>query len=840
MSEQMIVIDGHSLMHRAFYALPDTMTNEAGLHTNAIYGFLMMLQRIIRDEDPAYLAVAFDPHGPTFRHEAFAQYKGSRKKMPDELREQFDPLQEILRAWGIPVIVVPGYEADDVLGTCAAWCRERGRPMLVVTGDKDTLQLISPSTQVLLTRRGITDTARMDADALMQMWGVSPEHVPDLKGLMGDSSDNIPGVPGVGEKTARKLMDQFGDLEGVLTHVDQVSGKKLQATLREYADQARMSRDLATIRTDAPMDFAQLQIPLPAPPADKLEPLFARLAFKDMMDKLAARPSAPPAEPDPAPQDEVLVEDAAGAAHLARSLAGQPVALYVDDAWHISDGQTQWQAPLSATEALAPLLTDPNTPKTVHDAKDASRRLSGGATLQGVAEDTLLSAYLLHPNAGKHELPALLSAQGLSGAAGLMALGRRQAEQVRQAGMDALYRQVEMPLWRVLLSMERLGFLVDTGMLAELQTDFDKHISALAEEIYALAGSRFNILSPKQLGQVLFVDLGLPPAKRTKTGFSTDAEVLENLAPAHPVVEKILLYRQMTKLKGTYLDGLLAVADPDTRRVHSLFHQAVTATGRISSSEPNLQNIPVRTDMGREIRKAFVAGPGNLLVDADYSQIELRVLAHMSGDARMIEAFTLGQDIHQRTAAEVFGVPLDEVSAHQRSAAKAVNFGIVYGISDFGLARNIGIGRGEAADFIARYFARYPGVKDFMDRMVEQGKALGYAETLLGRRRPLPELNSRNYNTRSFGERVAMNMPIQGTAADLIKMAMNAVYQRLEAGGLRARLMLQVHDELIVQCPEDEAERVSELLKQTMEQVMILKAPLVAEVSTGRSWYEAK
>lgn len=837
MSEQMIVIDGHSLMHRAFYALPDTMTNEAGLHTNAIYGFLMMLQRIIRDEEPAYLAVAFDPHGPTFRHEAFADYKGSRKKMPDELREQFDPLQEILRAWGIPVIVAPGFEADDVLGTCAAWCRGKGRPMLVVTGDKDTLQLISSSTQVLLTRRGITDTARMDADALMQMWGVSPEHVPDLKGLMGDSSDNIPGVPGVGEKTARKLMDQFGDLEGVLTHVDEVPGKKLQATLRQFADQARMSRDLATIRTDAPIDFAQLEIPLPEPPADRLGPLFDRLAFKGMLEKLAVSPAPQPSEPAPAPQDEVLVEDAAG---LADTLMGRPVALYADDAWHISDGRTQWQAPLSATEALAKLLTDPDTPKTVHDAKAASRLLSGGAVLQGVAEDTLLSAYLLHPNAGKHELPALLSEEGLSGAGGLLALGQRQAEQVRQAGMEELYRRVEMPLWRVLLSMERLGFLVDTGMLAELQTDFDKHISALAEEIYALAGSRFNILSPKQLGQVLFVDLGLPPAKRTKTGFSTDAEVLENLAPAHPVVEKILLYRQMTKLKGTYLDGLLAVADPDTHRVHSLFHQAVTATGRISSSEPNLQNIPVRTDMGREIRKAFVAEPGNLLVDADYSQIELRVLAHMSGDARMIEAFTLGQDIHQRTAAEVFGVPLAEVSAHQRSAAKAVNFGIVYGISDFGLARNIGISRGEAADFIARYFARYPGVKDFMDRMVAQGKALGYAETLLGRRRPLPELTSRNYNTRSFGERVAMNMPIQGTAADLIKMAMNAVYQRLEAGGLRARLMLQVHDELIVSCPEAEAEAVGALLKQTMEQVMTLKAPLVAEVSTGRSWYEAK
>lgn len=856
MNRLFIAVDGNSLMHRAFHAIGG-LDDGHGNPTNAIYGFTGMLLKVLADRKPTHLAVAFDMHGPTFRHREFEAYKGTRKPTDESLIPQFPRVREMLGAMGIQIIEVPEFEADDILGTLAKRCEEAGLPALLVTGDRDALQLVSEHTHVLYTKRGITDTVEFDPQTVLETYGVTPAQVPDLKGLMGDASDNIPGVPGVGEKTAVKLLEQYGTLEEVLRHADEQKGK-LRERLTEHRGLAEQSLWLATISRETPLEVTLEDCALGD--LTGARDVFTALGFKSLLPRLeklssarggteAAAPAAVPAQTQGWGEATVLnspraVADYVQGQDAAALHVGNDITLAGPNGWAriplqrdlLSDGL----GPEEAFEALRPLFTRQGALR-LFGAKQFLLALSGmGIRVDGgcVRDDALLSGWLLRPHKPAKTLSDLSEAQ--EDARALWDVCRAQEAELADSGMTALYRDVEMPLMRVLLDMEREGFLVDRSELRRLGEQFTASENTLRSEIIELTGGvPFNLNSPKQLGEVLFDRLGLPTGRKTKSGWSTDAETLEGLKDHHPAVEKLLEYRQVSKLNATYIEGLLDKVGPDGR-VHSSFDQTATVTGRLSSNEPNLQNIPVRTQMGREIRRAFVAREGWTLVDADYSQIELRILAHLSGDEGMIDAFQRGQDIHQRTAAEVYGVPLEEVTGEMRSAAKAVNFGIVYGISDFGLARNIGVTRQEAAAFIERYFARYPGVKRFMDSAVAQAKALGYTQTLLGRRRPLPELSSGNYNTRSFGERAAMNTPVQGSAADIIKLAMIKAHAELAAQGFGARLILQVHDELIVESPLEEAEGVARLLHGCMENVIALQVPLLTDVHSGKTWYEAK
>ncbi|MDR0928578.1 MAG: DNA polymerase I [Oscillospiraceae bacterium] len=845
MNRLLIAVDGNSLMHRAFHAIGD-LDDAHGNPTNALYGFAGMLLKVLLDRQPTHLAVAFDMHGPTFRHERYADYKGTRPPTDERLRPQFPRVKALLRAMGAQVIEVPRYEADDILGALAARCEAEGMPALLVTGDRDALQLVSEKTHVLYTKRGISDTVEFTPEAVLTQYGVTPSQIPDLKGLMGDSSDNIPGVPGVGEKTAVKLLTQYGTLAEALAHADEQKGK-LRERLIEHHDLAEESLWLATIVREAPLPvgldacalqgfagakaaFDELGFPSLAPRVAQLVALYGGdkpIEEKPSNDWGAAMPYADLIKHPPLalhPGDDLSLAGTAGWAVLPvqRDLLSEGLSL--DEAY----------------AALDPLFQGENT-LAVFDGKGLLHALDSMGMRRGsgcIAEDALLAGWLIAP----HKPPKSLAALAGEGADARALWDTIQTQKAALAdlGMESLYRDVELPLMRVLLDMEREGFLVDRAELAKLGEKFAAREGVLREEIIALTGGiPFNLNSPKQLGEVLFERLALPHGRKTKSGYSTDADTLEGLRDLHPAIGRLLEYRQVSKLNATYIEGLLAQIEGDGR-IRSRFDQTATVTGRLSSNEPNLQNIPVRTEMGRDIRRAFIARPGWVLVDADYSQIELRILAHLSGDPAMIDAFLSGQDIHARTAAEVYGVPMDQVTAQMRSASKAVNFGIVYGISDFGLARNIGISRAEAADFIARYFDRYPGVRRFMDQAVAEGRALGYARTLLGRRRPLPELESSNYNTRAFGERAAMNTPVQGAAADIIKLAMVRVHEELRQGGFSARLILQVHDELIVEAPAAEAPRVAALLRRCMEGVAALSVPLVADVHQGRSWFEAK
>lgn len=860
MAETLVVIDGYSLMHRAFYALP-ILSNKNGIYTNAVYGFCSMLFKIVADYAPSYLAVAFDHKGPTFRHSTFEAYKAGRKATPEELRPQFDLLREVLEAMEIPCYELAGYEADDIIGTFSRLAEEKMVPCLLVTGDRDAWQLIGNMTRVLFTRKGISQVECLDTAGLAALAGVRPEQVPDLKGLMGDASDNIPGLPGVGEKTALKLLGQFGTLENVLENPDQVSGKKLQATIREFSDQARMSKQLATIDREVPLhlDFAacQLQWPPPQKALDKFESL-------EMRSLLSRLPQTQSDGGEKAPVAEIQRQRLTTLEALAECVASlkDPVALTLTpDALTLADStEREYTVALkqslldeadalevqAAVQAIKGFLEDDKRPKVLHEAKKLYHLLlTMGVTLRGIAYDTAISAYLLNATAASYPLNQLLEEVGLGseqqGAAMLMRLKNMQSDEMAKLQLQKLFDTVEMPLVDVLIEMETQGFKIDSEALRTTGERFADRLALLADEIYTHAQGKFNINSTKQLGEVLFEKLSLPHGRKTKTGYSTDNEVLEGLRGMHPIIEQVIEYRQLMKLKSTYIDGMLAVIDRRDQKIHTSFQQTVTATGRISSTEPNLQNIPVRTDMGRELRRFFVASaPDRVLVDADYSQIELRVLAHMSGDATLIDAFQKGQDIHTRTAAEMWGVPMDQVTGQMRSNAKAINFGIVYGISDFGLARNTGISRTQAAQFIEKYFETYPGVKAYMDEAVANAKEVGYVTTLLGRRRPLPELHAKNYNQRAFGERVAMNAPIQGTAADIIKLAMIAVNRALRKEDMDAHLILQVHDELIVDAAAQLQDTVATLMRREMEQVLALKVPLAVDVHAGYTWYDAK
>ena len=841
MRDLFLIVDGNSLLHRAFHALP--LMDYEGHYTNALHGFLNMLLRCMRERKPRWCAVAFDEHAPTFRHTEYAEYKAGRASTPEELRPQFDSIKEILSAMGLGVLSLTGYEADDILGTLSLQVREKGADALLLTGDRDALQLVDDEITLLLTRKGISEVEECTPARVKELFGVTPAQITDLKGLMGDSSDNIPGVPGVGEKTAVKLLDQYETLENVLAHGDEIKGK-LGEKVRANADQARFSKWLATIKRDIPLtvrydacEAHHLRDGLPALRKYGLMTIANRIAQEE-----GEAPEAAPVALEFSDWQELT---AASAAALSQK---EKVAVYLgEEEITLCDGQDRLKAQLGGQMDLFSMETagDPmgdcapvwQRPVITHDGKRLLHTLNDqGKSLPAIAYDTMLAAYALNPQEKTYHL----SAFGDADASGVWALMTRQQEQMRQLGVENLYHEIELPLLNVLFDMEREGFRVDTDVLRDIGDRLSAQETALREEIYRLCGvGEFNINSPKQLADVLFGKLGLKTGRKTSKGYSTDADTLEGLREEHPVIGPILEYRQVSKLHGTYIDALIRKVGPDGR-IHTFFDQTGTATGRISSAEPNLQNIPVRTELGREIRRAFVAAPGHVLVDADYSQIELRILAHFSADAAMVDAFRQGQDIHARTAAEVAGIHIDEVTPQMRSHAKAVNFGLVYGISDFGLARNTGMTRKEAAAFIARYFAAYPGVQKFMDEKKAEGYANGEVRTLFGRVRRLPELKSSNFNMRSFGERAAMNTPVQGTAADIIKLAMVRVHEALKKGGYQSKLILQVHDELIIEAPEAEKDAVAALLKDCMEHVIDLSVPLVAEVKMGNSWYETK
>ena len=885
---KLMVLDGNSIINRAFYGVKPLTTRD-GLYTNAIFGFLNMLQRFIDEEQPEALCVAFDRREPTFRHEADASYKATRKGMPEELAQQMPVMKQVLCAMSIPCYEMVGYEADDLLGTISRRCEKRGWECVIVTGDRDSLQLITDRTRVKLvtTRMGQTSTADMTPALFREQYGFDPIHMIDLKALMGDSSDNIPGVPGIGEKTATALVQRYGSIDALYAAMPEVEAKP--AALRKLAEgeeSARRSYWLATIVTDAPLEFDP-EDALCQPYRPELYDLFVKLEFTKLIKKYGLTPSASVPEPAAVTHDEdyaATVETPETDADAARLLAlwrkAPHVAVYglADLSVLAVDCDIDERSSLTAIlrsdrfggdwEALLRGLFGGDIAKAAHNVKDLTRALlERGLPAEGFVFDTALAGYLLDATAGGYdlqrlfvaycgaELPApahlerdaftLLGNDAAAEAAlcsytsAVAALYEVLPPRLEELNMTALLHEMELPLCRVLAEMELAGFRIDGAALARFGEDLQQRIVTLEQSIYHMAGEEFNINSPKQLGAILFDKLQLPHGKKTKTGWSTNAEVLEKLRYEAPIVDKVLEYRQYAKLRSTYADGLLRAVSPDGR-VRTSFQMTVTATGRLSSTEPNLQNIPTRTELGSEIRRLFIAGDGNVLVDADYSQIELRLLAHMAGDEAMQQAFLSGADFHTVTAAKVFHVPESEVTHQMRSRAKAVNFGIVYGMSAFSLSQDIHVTVAEAKDYMERYFATYPGVKQYMTDIVEKAKEQGYVETLYHRRRALPELKSSNFIQRSFGERVALNMPIQGTAADIMKLAMLRVYDRLRRENLQARLIMQVHDELIVECPEAEQEAVEKLLRQEMEQVAALAVPLTAEAHSGKNWLDAK
>ncbi len=879
---KLMVVDGNSIINRSFYGIRPLSTRE-GLYTHAVYGFLTTLQRLLDEEQPEALCVTFDRREPTFRHEADENYKATRHAMPEELAMQMPVLKEVLDAMDIPRYEMAGWEADDLIGTISRRCEAAGWDCVAVTGDKDSLQLITDRTRVKLvsTRMGQTTTKDMTPESFREAYGFEPIHMIDLKALMGDSSDNIPGVPGVGEKTAMALVQKYGSIEEIYRLLPDIEAKPaVIRRLTEGEQSARHSYWLATIVTDVPMEFSPEEN-LRRPFKPELYELFLKLEFSKLIEKYGLSPAR---EAEVKAECTVTVERVEEPQRAAELLA----------AWRKADHVTVYALPDLAVlsiqwdtgadtaaaaelqenayrgdwQALLTALFAADIRKVGHHIKDTMRNLlERGVDAEGYMFDTALAAYLLDATAGSYDLQRLFVAyfneelpkpthlekdaftslgdQAAAWAAlhsygsAVAALYDILPERLREKDMTELYETVELPLCAVLARMEHRGFLVDGKALAAFGQDMAEKITELEQRIYDQAEEPFNINSPKQLGTVLFEKMQLPHGKKTKTGWSTNADVLEKLRWQAPIVADVLEYRQYAKLKSTYADGLLKVIDPDGR-IRTSFQMTVTATGRLSSTEPNLQNIPARTEVGSRIRSMFVAAPGNVLVDADYSQVELRLLAHISGDETMQQAFLSGEDFHTLTAAKVFHVAPEEVTGQMRSRAKAVNFGIVYGISAFSLAQDIGVTVAEAKEYMERYFDTYRGVKHYMEQVVEKAREQGYVETIMHRRRALPELKSSNFNMRSFGERVALNMPIQGTAADIMKLAMVRVEQRLKREGLAAKLIMQVHDELIVECPEAEKETVERLLEEEMGGVAHLAVPLPAQAHSGRTWLEAK
>lgn len=865
---KLMILDGNSVINRAYYGV-HPLTTRDGMYTNAIFGFLNILERVRREERPEALCVAFDLHGPTFRHLKYEAYKANRHGMPEELAAQMPVMKDVLRAMNIPIYECQGWEADDVIGTVSRLCADADWDCVILTGDRDSLQLVNDRVTVKLVRTqgGQTRSVNYDPATFEAEYGLEPIRLIDLKALMGDSSDNIPGVAGVGPKTATELLHRFGTLDGVYENLTPQNMKgKLYEKLVNGREMAYLSYELATIRCDAPLcfEFSPEKNLVREPKRRELYDLFTRLEFQKLIDQYGLRsaafeaPETDAAEPPEAKCDVVTAETADEALAL---LDGAPVAIAASPELDTVAVCRDAAVTLLKRERLGldhayvlKRLFDRAVPKTAHDVKPLMRRLlAAGIDADGFVFDTALAAYLLDATRGKYELPQLAQdclhtppaqeddpdAQLAAQAVCVQRLQRVLSEKLEAEGMTALLRELELPLCHVLAHMEHDGVPVDRAALEAFSAMLSERIAACERLIYGYSGEPFNIQSPRQLGVVLFEKLGLPPVKKTKSGYSTNAEVLEKLRDRHPIIQAVMDYRMLTKLQSTYAEGLQKEIAPDGR-IHTTFQNTVTATGRLSSTEPNLQNIPVRTELGSEIRKMFVPRPGWVLVDADYSQIELRVLAHIADDRAMQEAFRSGEDFHRLTASRVFHVPPEDVTPLMRRQAKAVNFGIVYGISEFSLAQDIGVSRREAKEYIERYLTQYPGVRDYMKNIVETARTQGYVSTLFGRRRMIPEIRSTNFNIRSGAERIALNTPVQGTAADIMKLAMVRVFRALETNGLRARLLLQVHDELIVECPPEEAGRVRAIVADEMEHAATLAVPLVAEAKSGESWYDAK
>lgn len=852
MADKLIMIDGNSLIFRAFHALPP-MNMDNGVQVNAAYGFFSMLLNLVQEQQPQYMAVAFDLKGPTFRKKMYAGYKATRSKTPEELLEQFPLIKEALNLLNIKILQIQGYEADDIIGTMTARADAEGMDSCIYTGDRDSLQLISEHTKVMLTKKGVSEIEVYDREHLQEMLGLEPWQIVDMKGLMGDASDNIPGIAGIGEKTALKLLHQFGSVEQIYERIDELPKNKMREKVENGKESAFFSKQLATIDRNVPLHVDMQELRFEGLDSQRLYEVLDSFGFQSMIKRLGLkRERAQKAKQMEIRQAEDLAE-AAVQIRKARKMAlcfdkerflfsaEENVAYSVDMQQNLFGDTLSWQ---QALQLMKDVLEDEIIEKTVYDAKGL-RHVCAELQIapKGITFDVMLAEYVLNPTLRDFSLAKLQDTYDAEeSAAALFVIRRAQEQAIEKQDLGIVFYEIEMPLCEVLFQMEEEGFEIDTELLKRLSQQYADNIEILKEQIYELAGTRdFNIASTKQLGSILFEKLGLPVVKKTKTGYSTNAEVLEKLSGMHPIIDKISEYRLLTKLKSTYLDGLGILADPQTHKVHTTFSQTATATGRISSIEPNLQNIPVRSEFTSHIRELFIPSrPDGLIIAADYSQIELRVLAHISQDAHMCDAFIHDEDIHARTASEIFGVPLQEVTPEMRSSSKAVNFGIVYGISDFGLAKNLGIPRFKAEEYINRYLEEFTGVRRYMHQVVQQARQDGYVKTLYGRIRYVPELASSNYNMRSFGERIALNTPIQGTAADIIKIAMINVAQAFKTQKLNSKLISQVHDELIVDAVPEEAETVKEILKQTMESVIQLEVPLKSNVASGKNWAEAK
>ena len=864
--KKLLILDSNSILNRAFYGVR-YLSAKDGTPTNAIYGFLNILLKLIKEQEPDYICAAFDVKAPTFRHKQYEGYKAQRKPMPEGLAAQMPLAKDVLRAMGVTILEKEGYEADDIIGTVARLCEESEISCFIATGDKDDLQLASDKTKVILTvtKSGYNETIIYDDKAVKEKYHVTPTEFIDVKALMGDPSDNIPGVKGVGEKTAMSLIEKHHSIEYIYENIDDIGlkGAMLQK-MKDGREMAFMSKELATINRNTPIEFnAEKCVFDGFENNGELYEILKRLELNSIIKKLDL------SGVDNVKENEDIFKDFSYQVGDKNMISGDKVTVVLDfDGDNISSaavGAGNNAVVLNEQDDIKELLEDDSIAKVMFDVKEAIVKLNCRIDIKNIADDTAIAAYLVDPAKNEYTIEKLASeyfgtviekpeVKQLSllddvetdrseylakCAVALGVLNERIGDKIKENGQEKLYQEVELPLVTVLAHLEINGFLVDDHQLKEFADKLGEKIDALTNEIYMLAGEEFNINSPKQLGVILFEKLELKPVKKTKTGYATNADVLEKLRDKHPIVNFIMEYRQLAKLKSTYCDGLRAVVNPNTHRIHSVFTQTVTVTGRLSSTEPNLQNIPTRTELGREIRKMFVAKEGYVLVDADYSQIELRVLAHIANDETMINAFRNNEDIHAVTASQVLGIPLEDVTKEQRSSAKAVNFGIVYGIGEFSLAQDLHISVKEAKAYIESYLEKYHGVRNYMESIKEQAKKDGYVKTMLNRIRYIPELKSPNYNIRQFGERVALNTPIQGTAADIIKLAMVRVDNRLINEGLKSKLILQVHDELIVEAHKDEVDKVKQILSEEMQSAMELNVPLKVDMSTGHSWYDA-
>ncbi|SFD59479.1 DNA polymerase I [Bacillus sp. OV194] len=879
MANKLVLIDGNSIAYRAFFALP-LLNNDKGVYTNAVYGFTTMLLKILEDEKPSHVLVAFDAGKTTFRHKTFTEYKGGRQKTPSELSEQFPLIRQLLDGFGIKRYELENYEADDIIGTLSKQAENGDWDVKVFTGDKDLLQLVTENVKVALTRKGISEVEAYDLQQVEERYGLTPHQIIDMKGLMGDPSDNIPGVPGVGEKTAIKLIKQFGTLEETLESIDQVSGAKLKEKLKDNKEQALMSKELATITHEAPIEISINDSLYEGYQTEQLIPFFKDLGFNSLLERIGG--DSEETQLSGQEKEEISFEKAE---ELSHEILSSPAALIVEttpETYHkapvnglaIVNSNGKYFIPAETALSSASFkewAEDESKIKYVFDAKRAYVALDwNGISLKGVEFDLMIASYLLNPSESGDDVAGIAKRYGINDtdteeavygkgakrkvpeeeilsehlvrkANAIFALQDKLSGELKENEQYELFADLELPLSLVLGEMETTGVKVDVGRLQAMGHELTEQLKILEGEIHELAGVSFNINSPKQLGEILFEKLNLPAIKKTKTGYSTSVDVLEKLEGKHEIIRKILVYRQLGKLSSTYIEGLLKVVDEDTDKIHTRFNQALTQTGRLSSTEPNLQNIPIRLEAGRKIREAFVASkPGWKILAADYSQIELRVLAHISQDENLMEAFKKEMDVHTKTAMDVFHVGMDEVTSEMRRHAKAVNFGIVYGISDYGLSQSLNITRKEAGEFIEQYLKTFPGVKEYMESIVRQAKQDGYVSTLMHRRRYLPEITSRNFNLRSFAERTAMNTPIQGTAADIIKKAMVEMDQVLKDQNLESLMLLQVHDELIFEVPENEIEKLCTLVPQVMESALGLDVPLKVDLNYGDTWYDAK